>query len=110
MSWFVYILASFSTGRLYTGISTEPERRLREHNGGPRGAKYTRSGRPWKIVRLEEVPSRSAALKREHAIKKMNRAAKLALAGLAAPLEVTENLFVDLPHDLGVHDVPHGDV
>lgn len=88
MTWYVYILASFTTGRLYTGITTEPERRLREHNGGTRGAKYTRVGRPWKIVRLEEVPSRSAALKREYAIKRMARASKLALAGLAVPLEL----------------------
>lgn len=81
--WFVYVLYSVSTGRLYTGISTAPSRRLGEHNAG-KGAKSTRGGRPWKIVHTETMPTKSAALKREIAIKKLKRVAKLVLVGLAA--------------------------
>jgi putative endonuclease len=83
--WYVYVLYSLTTGRLYTGVSTSPSRRCEEHNGkGKRGAKSTRAGRPWKLVRVEEVRSKSAALKREHEIKKLGRPAKLVLVGLAA--------------------------
>lgn len=79
----MYVLYSISTGKLYTGISTGPTRRLGEHNAGT-GAKATRVGRPWKIVRVETLPTKSAALKREIEIKKMKRAQKLVLVGLAA--------------------------
>ena len=83
--WYVYVLYSVSTGRLYTGISTSPSRRLREHNSSSgKGAKATRAGRPWKIVRVEPMPTKSTALKRELAIKAMKKTAKLLLVGLAA--------------------------
>lgn len=83
--WFVYILYSVTTGRLYTGISLDPDRRLTEHNGkGKRGAKSTRYGRPWRIVRMERLDSKSEALKREAAIKRLSREEKLLLAGLSA--------------------------
>jgi putative endonuclease len=81
--WYVYIIYSVSTGRLYTGISTSPTRRLGKHNAGT-GAKATRAGRPWNIVYVEKATSKSAALKREVAIKRMKRAEKLLLAGLSA--------------------------
>jgi putative endonuclease len=81
--WYVYVIYSVSTGRLYTGISTSPTRRLEEHNAG-KGAKATRAGRPWKIVRVEMARSKSNALKREAAIKKLNHSQKLLLVGLAA--------------------------
>lgn len=49
-AWFVYVLWSESRGRTYVGISTEPERRLAQHNGErPGGARATRGGRPWVI-------------------------------------------------------------
>lgn len=82
--WFVYVLYSVTTGRLYTGISTSPSRRLGEHNTGKKGAKATRAGRPWKIVYVEEFDTKGLALKREYAIKRMPRARKLCLVGLAA--------------------------
>ena len=83
--WYVYLLYSVSSGKLYTGISTAPTRRLAEHNGlGTKGAKATRAGRPWKIVHVESVPTKSAALKREAEIKKLSHAQKLVLTGLAA--------------------------
>ena len=81
-TWFVYILFSSSTGCLYTGITTDPERRLEEHNGkGKRGARYTRKGRPWVLVHIEKVVDRPGALRRELTIKKMNRKRKLRLIG-----------------------------
>jgi len=78
VAWFVYIVTN-SEALLYTGITTEPERRLREHNGTTKGARYTRGKGPWRIVYLEPVPDRIAALKREYAIKQLRRAQKLEL-------------------------------
>ncbi len=81
--WFVYILYSVTTGRLYTGISTDPRGRLVKHNNG-KGAKNTRYGKPWLLVYLEKKRNRSEAQQREAAIKKLPRKDKLVLAGLAA--------------------------
>ncbi len=68
-SWFVYMILT-RKGRLYTGVSTDPERRFIEHLCDPKkGAKFFRSDSPEKIVYLEEVETYSAALKREIAIK-----------------------------------------
>jgi putative endonuclease len=65
---------------LYTGIATELERRIEEHNGSDKGAKYTRVRRPVRLVYSEEYPDRSSASKREYEIKKkMSRAEKLKL-------------------------------
>jgi len=65
---------------LYTGIATELERRIEEHNTSDKGAKYTRVRRPVELVYSETYPDRSAASKREYEIKKkMTRAEKLAL-------------------------------
>jgi len=65
---------------LYTGIATELDRRIEEHNASDRGAKYTRVRRPVELVYSETYPDRSAASKREYEIKKkMTRAEKLAL-------------------------------
>jgi putative endonuclease len=83
--WYVYVLYSTKTGKLYTGITIDPERRLWEHNHDNRkGAKATRAGRPWVSVRIERAGSKSVALKREAAIKKMQRADKLLLVGISA--------------------------
>ena len=65
-------------GTLYTGISTDPDRRLREHNRGS-GAKYTRSRRPVTLCYREPAGDRSAALQRECAIKRLTRREKLEL-------------------------------
>jgi putative endonuclease len=79
MAFFCYILEC-SDGTYYTGWSTDPQRRLREHNSG-RGARYTRSRRPVLLVYQEELPDKKAALKRERAIKALSRPKKLKLAG-----------------------------
>jgi putative endonuclease len=65
-------------GSLYTGWTTDPERRVNEHNTG-KGALYTRWRRPVMLKYLEEVRDRSTAQRREHAIKKLTRKKKLQL-------------------------------
>ena len=77
MTWTVY-LARCSDGTLYAGITTDPERRLAEHNSGC-GAVYTRSRAPVAFVYQEPAADRSRALRREHAIRQMTRAEKEAL-------------------------------
>jgi len=79
MAFYCYILEC-SDGTFYTGWSTDPERRLREHNSGA-GARYTRSRRPVRLVYLEQLPDKSAALKRERAIKALSRPKKQKLIG-----------------------------
>jgi len=77
MPWTVY-LARCCDGSLYTGITTDPERRVAQHNAGI-GAAYTRTRLPVALVYREVVSNRSCALRREHAIKRLSRAAKEAL-------------------------------
>jgi putative endonuclease len=77
--YYVYIVKC-ADNTLYTGISTQLERRIEEHNSSDRGAKYTRVRRPVELVYSEEYPDRSSASKREYEIKKrMTREKKLAL-------------------------------
>lgn len=72
-------------GSLYTGITTDLPRRLAEHNGdGPTGARYTRSRRPVQLVYREAARNRSDATQREAAIKRLDRARKLALCAANA--------------------------
>jgi len=66
-------------GTLYTGIATDVERRLTEHESGLRGAKYLRGKGPLKIVFSEVVGSRAAASRLEYRVKKLNRLKKLDL-------------------------------
>ena len=73
--WYVYILRC-ADDTLYTGISTELDKRLNEHNHLPQGAKYTRARRPSKLIYSEDYETRSQACKREYAIKRMTRAKK----------------------------------
>ncbi len=65
--WFVYVLRC-RDGSLYTGITTDLARRLREHNAGAGGA-YTCAKRPVQLMFQEAHPTRSSALKREAEIK-----------------------------------------
>lgn len=75
--WVVYIVEC-TTGELYTGSTTDLERRVQEHNSG-RGAKFTRARIPVELVYREEVNDRSEALRRELQIKSMKRTEKLEL-------------------------------
>ena len=74
MSCYCYILKC-SDGTFYTGWTTDPERRVAQHNKGV-GAKYTSTRRPVKLVYLETHPNRTDAMKRELAIKKLKRVQK----------------------------------
>ncbi len=74
--WYVYIVRC-ADGRLYTGVTTDIARRLAEHNAAAgRGARYTRRRRPVRVVYHEALGSRSAALRREHAIRRLAKPAK----------------------------------
>ena len=77
MEYLVYILRC-GDGSLYTGCTNDLPRRLRAHQSG-RGAKYTRSRRPVVLVYREQAADRSAALRRERAIKRLTRKQKLEL-------------------------------
>jgi len=77
--YFVYMIEC-ADHSLYTGITTDPVRRLKEHRD-KKGAQYTRSRPAVRLAYTEEQPSRSAALKREAEIKKWPRAKKLELIG-----------------------------
>jgi putative endonuclease len=75
MDYHVYILRC-SDDTLYTGISSDIGKRLREHNGSPKGAKYTRSRRPVQLIYSERCETKGEALRRESAIKKLSRKQK----------------------------------
>jgi putative endonuclease len=82
-AWFVYVLCC-ADGSLYTGITTDVERRLAEHNGvGAAGARYTRARRPVVLAYVEAASGRAEAAQREAAIKRLDRSAKLALLARA---------------------------
>ena len=74
MPWYVYILRC-GDGTLYTGITDDIPRRLAAHRAG-KGAKYTRGRGPLELVYQERVPDKSAALRREAAIKRLRRGEK----------------------------------
>ena len=73
-TWKLYILCC-RDGSLYTGITTDVEKRLEAHRSG-KGAKYTRGRGPLELVYREECGDHSAALKREAESKRMSRAEK----------------------------------
>lgn len=77
ISCFCYILEC-ADGTLYTGWTVNVEKRVAQHNKGL-GAKYTRMRLPVKLVYVEEQPNKTAALKRERAIKALPRKKKMEL-------------------------------
>jgi putative endonuclease len=74
---FCYIVEC-ADGTYYTGWTTDPPRREKQHNSG-RGAKYTSLRRPVRMVYIEPQPDRSSALRRERKIKTLSHAQKKAL-------------------------------
>ena len=82
MNWRVYIILC-SDGTLYTGISSDPDRRFAQHHGR-RGARYFRGRRPLRLLYLEGGHDRGSASRREAAIKRLTRSEKLGL--LDSPL------------------------
>ena len=79
--YYCYVLRC-ADGTLYTGVTTDIARRVDEHNGG-KGARYTASRRPVRLVWKEEHADRSSAQRREAAIKGWSRSRKEAFVGLA---------------------------
>lgn len=77
-SWWVYMLRC-ADNTLYTGITTDVERRTQEHNGDGRGAKFTRARRPVTVVYCEPSKDRSSASQREYQIKRLSKSQKEAL-------------------------------
>lgn len=77
MSCYCYIVEC-ADGTYYTGWAIDPEKRVAMHNKG-RGARYTRTRCPVKLVYVEELPDRKSAMKREIAIKRLGRKGKTKL-------------------------------
>jgi len=74
--WYLYIVEC-SDNSLYTGITTDLERRVLEHNTSNKGSKYTKTRRPVELVYNETHTDRSTSSKRESEIKKLSRGDKL---------------------------------
>jgi putative endonuclease len=83
--YFCYIIEC-TDGTFYTGWTTDPERRLRQHSAG-RGARYTRAHPPIRLAFVEPQPDRAAAMRREHVLKALSRARKRALVDAQPPAE-----------------------
>lgn len=75
--WYVYLIEC-EDGSLYTGVAVDVEKRFAEHAAG-KGARYTRSHPPRRLLARFEHPDRSSALKAEYAIKRLSAAEKRAL-------------------------------
>jgi len=81
VSWAVYLIKC-ADNTFYTGVTTDIERRVNEHNtDDKKGAKYTRARRPVALVWSEEHPNRTKACQREYEIKRWPRAKKVELTG-----------------------------
>ena len=78
--WYMYVLEC-SDGSLYAGSTTDVSRRVNEHNNSSKGAKYTRSRRPVRLIAYETHMGRSPCLKAEAAFKKLKRTEKIEYAG-----------------------------
>lgn len=76
-TWYLYILRC-GDGSFYTGITTDVAHRLQMHESG-RGAKYTRGRAPLELVYCEPCADRSAALRREIAVKRLTKQEKIQL-------------------------------
>lgn len=74
MTFFCYIVEC-ADGTYYTGWSSDPQRRVQQHNKG-KGARYTRSRLPVQLVYVESLPDMTSAMQREIQIKQMSRNAK----------------------------------
>jgi len=82
LTYFVYIVKCVDN-TLYTGYTSNLEQRIKQHNSGSQGARYTKTRRPVKLVFVEIFQTQSEAIKREIAIKKRSREEKLNLIKLS---------------------------
>ncbi len=91
--WYFYVVKC-SDNSFYAGVTTDLDRRVKEHNeDNRRGAKYTRSRRPVQLICSEKYPSRSAAQKEEYRFKQLNRKTKERV--------ISEKLLTVLSHSRG---------
>lgn len=84
MGFYCYIVEC-ADGSYYTGWTTDPQRRARQHNTG-RGARYTRQHRPVQLVYVETLPDRSSAMRRERKLKTLSHQQKAALIAHQRPV------------------------
>ena len=84
--WWLYLLVC-RDGRTYAGIATDVDARFAVHSSG-KGAKFTRSNPPVRVLGTQAFASKSEALKAEAALKQLNRAARLAWAQKCAPMSL----------------------
>jgi putative endonuclease len=82
-NWSLYIIEA-SDASLYTGITTDVERRFDEHLNGPKGARYFNGRSPLKVIYREDGHDRASASRREAEIKKLSRSAKQQLVAEAS--------------------------
>ena len=87
--WYTYIIQS-DTDRLYTGITTDIQRRWQEHANSPKGARFFRTCKPQNLCRLEAFPDRAQASQREASIKKLTRREKDLLIATPSPVALPE--------------------
>jgi putative endonuclease len=88
--WFVYMIEC-RDGSLYTGIAVDVEKRFQQHADG-KGARYTRSHPPLRLLGNLEYPDRSQASRAEHAIKQLSAARKRALCATWTPAGVHDTV------------------
>lgn len=84
MTWYVYIVRC-ADNSLYTGVTTNLVRRVREHNMGNKGSKYVRTRRPVRVVYKKRFTTRSKASQREAAIKILSKQQKEGLISAFSP-------------------------
>mgnify|MGYP006278191023 FL=1 len=75
-TWYMYVVEC-ADDTLYTGITTDVSRRIREHNHTAQGARYTRSRRPVELVGAWAYPDQSEAASSEYAFKELSRSEKI---------------------------------
>lgn len=80
--WYAYVIKT-EKGQLYTGITTDPERRFKEHQSGKRGAKFFRGNPPLEMIWKKRFKDRSEASRFEARFKTLKRPEKLAFLGLS---------------------------
>ena len=94
MTYFVYMLET-QRGTIYTGITTDVQRRYREHleglhKKGAKGAKYTNANKPVRLLYIKEYETKSEALKEEYRIKQLRREQKLLMIEETGPIAQPE--------------------
>ena len=91
--YYIYMLRC-EGGELYTGITTDPDRRFSEHCSGAKGAKYTKTHRPVSFAGVWEAGDRSTASRMEHGLKRLSRADKERIVSGELDLPDGDTVFV----------------